>query len=80
MRPEAENPGDIVHIDGRVLGKHKGIIHYTIGQRRGIGIGGGITDNNEPLYVIRLDTKNNHVIVGPKEALARDLIDIQNCN
>lgn len=80
LRPEAENPGDIVHVDGRVLGEHKGIIHYTIGQRRGIGIGGGVTDNNEPLYVIRLDAKNNHVIVGPKEALARDLIDIQNCN
>jgi tRNA-specific 2-thiouridylase len=80
IRPEAENPGDIVHIDGRVIGKHNGIIHYTIGQRKGIGIGGGVAENNEPLYVVSLNAKDNQVIVGPKDALARDTILVQQCN
>ncbi len=80
LRPEAENPGEIVHIDGRVVGEHNGIIHYTIGQRKGLGIGGGISENNEPLYVIAIDPKNNQVIVGPKSALARNVIIIENCN
>ena len=64
LRPEASEPGDIVHIDGRKLGTHRGIIHYTVGQRRGLGIGGG-----EPLYVVRLDPENCTVVVGPREAL-----------
>lgn len=80
MRPEAENPGDIVHIDGRTVGKHNGIIHYTIGQRRGIGIGGGVSENNEPLYVIELRPEANEVVVGPKEALARNILEITDCN
>lgn len=80
IRPEAENPGDIVHIDGRILGQHKGIIHYTIGQRRGIGIGGGVNENNEPFYVIRLDPQNNQVIVGSKDDLARNVIHVADCN
>ncbi|MEM1132521.1 MAG: tRNA 2-thiouridine(34) synthase MnmA [Pseudomonadota bacterium] len=66
VRPEAETVGDIVHIDGRVLGQHKGLIHYTVGQRKGLEIGG----QPEPLYVIRLDAKSQQVIVGPKIALA----------
>ncbi len=80
LRPGAENPGEIVHLDGRVLGTHKGIIHYTIGQRRGLGIGGGHDEDNNPFYVIRLDAAANKVIVGPKEALARDIIHIAECN
>lgn len=80
IRPEAEKPGKIMHIDGREVGEHKGIIHYTIGQRRGIGIGGGVSENNEPLYVISIDAKNNNVIVGPKEALARNVLHIGDCN
>ncbi len=80
IRPEAENPGKIIHIDGREVGDHKGIIHYTIGQRRGIGIGGGISENNEPLYVIAINAKENEVIVGPKEALARNTLHIGDCN
>lgn len=80
IRPEAEKPGEIVHVDGRVIGGHNGIIHFTIGQRKGLGIGGGVSENNEPLYVIKIDPEANRVIVGPKEALARNVIHIQNCN
>ncbi len=80
MRPDAEQPGDIVHVDGRVLAAHDGILHYTIGQRKGLGIGGGHTDNNEPLYVVRLDPARNRVVVGPKEALARDIVLLKDCN
>lgn len=80
LRPQAENAGQIIHLDGRIIGQHNGIIHYTIGQRKGLGIGGGVSDNNEPLYVIALEPERNAVIVGPKEALARDIIHIQQCN
>ncbi len=80
IRPDAVKSGNIVHIDGRIVGKHKGIIHYTIGQRRGIGIGGGISENNEPLYVIKLCPGNNEVIVGPKQALARNILYLIDCN
>lgn len=66
LRPDADDGGDIVHIDGRVLGRHRGLIHYTVGQRRGLDIG-GLT---EPLYVVRLDAAEKRVIVGPKAALA----------
>lgn len=80
IRPQAEKPGEIVHIDGRIVGTHEGIIHYTIGQRKGLGIGGGVSENNEPLYVIRIEPAENRVIVGPKAALARNVIQIENCN
>ncbi len=80
LRPQSAAPGDIVHIDGRVLGAHDGIIHYTIGQRKGLGIGGGATENNEPLYVVRLDPDANRVMVGPKEALARDIVRVKGGN
>jgi tRNA-specific 2-thiouridylase len=80
LRPQARIPGDIVHIDGRVLGTHNGIVHYTIGQRKGLGIGGGHSDANDPFYVVRLDAAANQVIVGPKEALARDIIHLKDCN
>ncbi len=64
LRPEAMVAGDIVHVDGRVLGQHDGIVNYTIGQRRGLGVATG-----EPLFVVRLDAAGARVIVGPKEAL-----------
>ncbi len=80
LHPEAGKPGKIVHIDGREVGEHKGIIHYTIGQRKGLGIGGGVSENNSPLYVIELKPEENQVIVGPKEALARDTLHIKDCN
>ena len=66
VRPDADSGGEIVHIDGRVLGDHKGLIHYTVGQRRGLEIGG----LPEPVYVVRLDAAKKRVIVGPKAALA----------
>jgi tRNA-specific 2-thiouridylase len=65
LRPEAIQPGEIVHLDGRVLGRHDGIIQFTVGQRKGLGIGGG-----EVLYVIRLEPETRRVIVGPEAALA----------
>ncbi|MBW8911611.1 MAG: tRNA 2-thiouridine(34) synthase MnmA, partial [Sphingomonas sp.] len=65
LRPEAEVGGDIVDLTGRKLGEHKGLIHFTIGQRRGLEIGG----SPEPLYVIRLDPATRRVIVGPRIAL-----------
>lgn len=80
VRPEAEKHGEIVHIDGRTVGTHNGIIHYTIGQRKGLGIGGGVSENNEPLFVVKLDPAQNRVIVGPKTALARDVVYLDTCN
>lgn len=76
LRPEAADPGDIVHVDGRVLGKHDGVIHYTIGQRRGLGIG-GLAD---PLYVIKLDADTKSVVVGPKELLATRTVPVREIN
>jgi tRNA-specific 2-thiouridylase len=66
LRPEAADPGDIVDLQGRVLGRHKGLIHFTVGQRRGIEIGG----SPEPLYVVRLDPVTKRLVVGPRRALA----------
>lgn len=69
LRPDAARPGEIVHIDGSVLGRHDGVLNYTIGQRKGLGIGGR-KDDTDPLYVVRLDPEAARVIVGPREALA----------
>ena len=76
LRPGAADPGEIVHADGRVLGSHKGVIHYTIGQRRGLGIGG----LDEPLYVVKLDVDTRRVIVGPKELLATRTVPVREIN
>ena len=72
LRPGAIEPGIIRHLDGAVLGHHKGVIDYTIGQRRGLGIGGRKTESedNSPLYVVAIDAEKHEVIVGPKFALA----------
>ena len=75
LRPDAAEPGDIVHIDGRVLGRHEGIVHFTIGQRRGLGIAGG-----EALYVVSIDAPAGKVIVGPREALKQTDIRVANLN
>ena len=68
LQPGAARPGDIVHVDGRVLGRHAGVIHYTVGQRRGLGLGAK-APMNEPLYVVRIDAANARVVVGPRGAL-----------
>ncbi len=75
LRPEAGRPGAIVHVDGRELGRHEGIIDYTVGQRRGLGVAAG-----EPLYVVEVDAAGNRVIVGPREALARCDIRLRKVN
>jgi tRNA-specific 2-thiouridylase len=77
LRPGAADPGEIVDLSGRVLGTHRGVIHYTIGQRRGLGIG-GLGDN--PLYVVRLDPETRQVIVGPREALATNIVPLREIN
>ena len=73
LRPGAADPGDIVDMQGRVLGQHQGVIHYTIGQRRGLGIGGLST----PLYVVRLDPEARQVVVGPKDSLSTRVVPLR---
>jgi tRNA-specific 2-thiouridylase len=75
LRPNAIQSGAIMHLDGRVLGEHQGILHYTIGQRRGIGVATG-----EPLYVVHLDADKARVIVGPREALETHRIILRDMN
>jgi tRNA-specific 2-thiouridylase len=75
LRPGAVEPGEIVHVDGRVLGRHDGIIHYTVGQRKGLGVSAA-----EPLYVVRLDANAKRVVVGPQAALARDTVLLKEVN
>ena len=75
LKPGAAQPGEIVHLDGRVLGRHQGVIHYTIGQRKGLGIATG-----EPLHVIRLDAEAARVVVGPREALATKTVWLRDVN
>lgn len=75
LRPGAASGGDIVHIDGRLLGHHEGIVNYTIGQRRGIGVAVG-----EPLYVVHLDAPTARVIVGPRTALETRRLHLRDIN
>ncbi|MCA3573791.1 MAG: tRNA 2-thiouridine(34) synthase MnmA [Aestuariivirga sp.] len=75
LRPDAAEPGDIVDMDGRVLGRHAGIIHFTIGQRRGLGIAGG-----EPLYVVKIEPATRQVVVGPRAALKQTDIALSSLN
>ena len=75
LKPNAALAGDIVHLDGRVLGRHEGITHYTIGQRRGIGVATG-----DPLYVVHLDARGRRVIVGPREALETHRVYLRDIN
>ncbi|MCW3780140.1 tRNA 2-thiouridine(34) synthase MnmA [Defluviimonas salinarum] len=76
LRPGAADPGEIVDLEGNVLGEHRGVIHYTIGQRRGLGIG-GLAD---PLYVVKLDPETRRVVVGPKEALSTRIVPVREIN
>jgi tRNA-specific 2-thiouridylase len=75
LRPGAAAPGEIVDLDGRALGRHAGIIHFTVGQRRGLGIATGA-----PLYVVRLDAASRQVVVGPREALRTSRIRLRDLN
>ncbi len=75
LRPAAGGGGDIVHIDGRVLGRHEGVTRYTVGQRRGLNIAVG-----DPLFVVRLDAGRREVIVGPREALLASALSLKETN
>ncbi len=75
LRPDSALAGEIVHLDGRVLGHHDGILHYTIGQRKGLGVATG-----EPLYVVYLDARSRRVIVGPREALETHRVYLRDIN
>ena len=75
LRPDAARPGEIVDLSGRTLGRHAGIVHYTVGQRRGLGVSGP-----EPLYVVRLEAETARVVVGPRAALATDRIRLDRLN
>ncbi|MCZ6812623.1 MAG: tRNA 2-thiouridine(34) synthase MnmA [Alphaproteobacteria bacterium] len=80
LRPGAADPGEIVDQSGTVLGRHDGIIHYTIGQRRGLGIGGRKEACEEPLYVLGIDAEARRVMVGPRAGLARGKIALKGVN
>lgn len=75
LRPGAVEPGEIVHVDGRVMGEHNGVINFTVGQRRGLGVSTG-----EPLFVVKLDAAKKRVIVGPREALGVSRIALKDVN
>jgi tRNA-specific 2-thiouridylase len=76
LRPETEAPGEIVDLDGRFLGRHRGIVHFTVGQRRGIEIGG----QSEPLYVLRIEPDKARIVVGPRRALAVEAMRVADWN
>ena len=75
LRPGAARPGDIVHLDGRVLGRHQGVVDFTVGQRRGLNLGGG-----EALYVVTIDAAAARVVVGPKQALEETRVVLSDVN
>ena len=75
LRPQGAEPGDIVHLDGRVLGRHQGVTRYTIGQRRGLSVAVG-----DPLYVVGIDAATRRVLVGPREALATRAVSLKEIN
>jgi tRNA-specific 2-thiouridylase len=76
IRPETEAPGDIIDVHGQVLGRHRGIIHFTVGQRRGIEVGG----QREPLYVLRIEPEDRRVVVGPRRALGVEAMRVGEWN
>jgi tRNA-specific 2-thiouridylase len=81
LAPEAVVPGEIVHVDGRVLGRHAGVVHYTIGQRRGLGLGAAVAGRDaQPLFVVRLDAAKAQVVVGPREALETRAVALRDVN
>jgi len=78
IRPEAAKPGNIIHQDGRVMGRHRGVMYYTIGQRRGLGLEHG--SGAKPLFVVEIKAETGEVIVGPRDALERDTLWLDDVN
>jgi tRNA-specific 2-thiouridylase len=76
LRPDAIKPGEIVDVNGAVLGRHDGVIHFTVGQRKGLGLSG----NDEPLFVVRLDAREARVVVGPRELLRTRTVELKEMN
>ncbi|MDL2340414.1 MAG: tRNA 2-thiouridine(34) synthase MnmA [Pseudomonadota bacterium] len=76
LRPDTDRPGAIVDLEGQTLGSHRGLVHFTVGQRRGIDIGG----QSEPLYVVRIEPEERRVVVGPRRALAVQAIRVESWN
>ena len=76
LRPETATPGEIVDLDGRVLGRHRGVVHFTVGQRRGIELGG----QTDPLYVVRIEPGTQRLVVGPRRALAVEAMRVEDWN
>jgi tRNA-specific 2-thiouridylase len=75
LRPHGAEPGDIVHLDGRLLGRHEGVTRYTIGQRRGLNVAVG-----DPLFVVKIDADSRRVLVGPREALLTRALSLKETN
>jgi tRNA-specific 2-thiouridylase len=80
LRPEASDPGEIVDMAGRVVGRHDGIVRFTVGQRRGLALGERTGTDNDPLYVVRLEPEARRVVVGPRSALGRREIALYDVN
>ncbi|HEY2875783.1 MAG TPA: tRNA 2-thiouridine(34) synthase MnmA [Reyranella sp.] len=80
LRPEANDPGEIVDMAGRVVGRHDGIVRYTVGQRRGLALGERTGPSNDPLYVVKLEPETRRVVVGPRSALGRREIALYDVN
>jgi len=76
LRPETEAVGEIVDLEGRVLGQHRGVVHFTVGQRRGIEVGG----QREPLYVVRIEPGERRIVVGPRRALGVEAMRVEQWN
>ena len=80
LRPDAMAGGEVVHVDGRILGRHPGIAHFTVGQRKGLGLADNPNVGGEPLYVVRLDATGRRVVVGPRQALATAAVVLRDLN
>jgi tRNA-specific 2-thiouridylase len=80
LRPEAVEAGDIVDMAGQVVGRHDGIVRFTVGQRRGLALGGRDGTDNDPLYVVRLEPESRRIVVGPRSALGRSEIALYDLN
>jgi tRNA-specific 2-thiouridylase len=80
LRPQAAEPGEVVDLAGNVVGRHEGIVRFTVGQRRGLALGGREGTDNRPLYVVRLEPQERRVVVGPRSALACSEIALHDFN